>query len=147
MHTHYLFCHRKEGTALQPSTTTIIYSLSHPYILHHPLLWYTRNDNYDNNNNYPYKIPSQHSGVWMSSTLFLDTVFCVPQRRVKASNAFPPMKLTLHLILIHSYVLERFIQDNFLPREFLGCKCSIANHSACLKMPYNRFFLTASLLS
>lgn len=37
--------------------------------------------------------------------------------------------------------LERFIPDNFLPLEsFLGgCKGSIANHSPCLKMPYNRF--------
>lgn len=47
---------------------------------------------------------------------------------------------SLHLILIHDCVLERFIQDHFLPREFLGVKGSVANHSACLKTPYNRFF-------
>ena len=55
------------------------------------------------------------------------------------------MKLSLHLILIHGCVLERFIQDNFLPWEFRGCKGSIANHSACLKVPYNRFFELESL--
>lgn len=42
--------------------------------------------------------------------------------------------------------LERFIPDNFLPLEFFGgCKGSIANHSACLKMPYNRFLKLKSL--
>lgn len=61
-------------------------------------------------------------------------ILYVPQQRVKASTGFPQMNLSLHLILIHSYVLEHFIQDNFLPGEFCGCKGSIENRLVCLKM-------------
>lgn len=56
VHICYLFWHWNWWAALQLSTTAIIYSPGQPYILHHPLLWYTQNYNYDNKNNYPYKI-------------------------------------------------------------------------------------------
>lgn len=73
-HMLFILPQKRRGQLYSPSTTTVIYGLSPPYILHHPLLWYTQNDNYDNNNNYPYKIPFTALGSMNEPHSLLDTL-------------------------------------------------------------------------
>lgn len=73
-HMLFILPQKRRGQLYSPSTTTVIYGLSPPHILHHPLLWYTQNDNYDNNNNYPYKIPFTALGSMNEPHSLLDTL-------------------------------------------------------------------------
>lgn len=111
----------------------LLYSFSDSYVLHHPLLWATQTDNHDNNNNYPYKV--HFTAFWS-----MNEVYSLLPVSLKPALFSLKMKLARHLILIHDYVLERFIQDHFLLWDFWGSKCTIANLSTHLKKPYNRFF-------